>query len=448
MARRLMPPAAARVVASSRAPVIALVLILGFSFAARVLHINAPCQSPCKKAAQHTLIFDEAFYVNAARAIARVHQPSNSPYAGSPAGKDPNAEHPQLAKLVIAGGIEVFGDSAWGWRIGSVLFSLIAMIALYALVTGVGGSRWLAVGTVGVMALDNLALVHGRIATLDIYVLALMLVAAALYVRNRAALAGLALGVGACMKVVALYLLVALVLYELARAVLARGQSGSHLRAARDAAKPVVYCAAATAVAFFGLLWVLDLLFPAWDPGSHTTYAGNPFSHFGHMVKFAELLKANSKHPGISSTPLQWLIDRRPIHYATTAVTVTKSAAGHVVSRQVTTTIDFLGEINPFVIFLAVPSLILALAFAWRFGDRVALLGVSWTLGTYAPFLVQSEILHRTSYLFYMLIVMPGIYVMTARVLSPRYAPKIAVFVWAGLLVYGFVHLYPLRTVL
>ena len=442
----------------------ALAVILCFAVATRLIHINQPCGSPCKTAGQHTLIFDEAFYVNAARAIAEVHQPGNSPYAGSPSGKDPNAEHPQLAKIVMAGGIELFGDGAWGWRLGSVLFSLIAMGALYALVRGAGGSPWLGVGAVGVMALDNLALVHGRIATLDIYVVAMMLVAAAFYVRRRPVLAGVALGIGACMKAVAFYLLVAFLAYEalvVARALWSRRRAadGDTVSAAGEVAlsasrttvvelKALVLCTVGTVVVFFALLWVLDLLVPAWDPGSHKTYGGNPFSHFAHMVKFAELLKANSKHPGISSTPLQWLIDQRRIHYATTAVTVSKLVAGRTVSSRVTTTIDFLGEINPFIIFVAVPALILSLWVAWRQRDRVALVGASWALGTYGPFFVQSEIGNRTSYLFYMLIVMPGIYLMSARLFSPRYTPKLAMVVWAGLLVYGFVHLYPFRTLL
>ncbi len=203
-----------------------------------------------------------------------------------------------------------------------------------------------------------------------------------------------------------------------------------------------------TAAVFFGLLWLLDLLVPAWDPGSHTTYAGSPFSHFSHMVKFAELLKANAKHPGISSTPLQWLVNKRSINYATTAVTVTKSAHGLVVSRKVITTIAFRGEINPFIIFLAIPALLISVGLAWWRQDRLALLGACWAVGTYIPFFVQSEILHRTSYLFYMLIVMPGIYLMTARVFASALVPKIFALAWTGLLIYGFVHLYPFRTLL
>ena len=195
--------------------------------------------------------------------------------------------------------------------------------------------------------------------------------------------------------------------------------------------RPLLASVLGTSIVFFGLLWALDVLVPAWDPGSKTTYAGSPFTHFGHIVHFANLLKANLKHPGISSTPLQWLIDKRTINYATTAVTVTKSVSGLVVSRQVVTTIAFRGEVNPFIIFLTLPALAISIYLAgWR-RDRVALFAACWTVGTYAPFFFASEILNRTSYLFYILIVMPGIYVMEARVFSSRLVPRIFALAWA-----------------
>ena len=60
------------------------------------------------------------------------------------------------------------------------------------------------------MAADNLLLVHGRIGTLDIYAVAAMIWAAALYLRGRPVLAGVVIGVGACVKEVAPYVLLVL----------------------------------------------------------------------------------------------------------------------------------------------------------------------------------------------------------------------------------------------
>jgi predicted membrane-bound dolichyl-phosphate-mannose-protein mannosyltransferase len=428
-----------RLLSDRRAPLVALAAILALSLAARVVQIDEPCQSPCATPGEHTLIFDEAFYVNAARVIAGIHPPTSAAYAHAPLHDDPNAEHPQLAKLVIAGGIELFGDNAWGWRVGSVLFGLIALGALYALVRGAGGSPWLGAGAVAVMALDNLTLVHGRIATLDIYAVALMLVAGALYVRRRPWLAGFALGVGACMKVVALYLLVALALYE-AVLMLQAGAGDRRLVQLR----PLLACVLASSVAFFGLLWLLDLLVPAFDPGPGKLYAGSPVTHFSHMITYAASLKTTSHARGIASSPWQWLIDQKPIDYA--RVAVNELSGGRIVASHAT--IDFRGEMNPFIIFVALPALAVGGVSAWRSRDRVAVLGASWAVGTYVPFLVQGEIAHRISYIFYMLVVMPGVYLLAARLFSPRNVPRIATVVWGALLVYGFVRLYPLRTLL
>jgi predicted membrane-bound dolichyl-phosphate-mannose-protein mannosyltransferase len=162
------------------------------------------------------LVFDEVYYVNAARVIDGYAVPAGQHYEGAPSGEDPNSEHPQLAKLFIAGSMRVFGDNYVGWRFPSLVFGSIALLLIYLLVRGVGGSPWLSVGTTALMALDNLLMVHSRIATLDIFVLTFMLASACLYVRGRYWTAGIMLGVGACAKLVAPDLLLVFAVLEVA----------------------------------------------------------------------------------------------------------------------------------------------------------------------------------------------------------------------------------------
>ncbi|HEY7933537.1 MAG TPA: glycosyltransferase family 39 protein, partial [Solirubrobacteraceae bacterium] len=126
-------------VASDRLFVIGvLAVVMLISLCLRLVDVGYPCTGSCRGVRSHTLIFDENYYVNAARVIDGINPPKGAPYHGAPRGDDPNAEHPQLAKLVIAGGIRLFGDGPWGWRVGSVLFGLIAMVALYGLVRASG----------------------------------------------------------------------------------------------------------------------------------------------------------------------------------------------------------------------------------------------------------------------------------------------------------------------
>ena len=419
-----------------------LVVILACSLAARAFHLGEPCSTPCRNGDSHGLIFDEAYYVNAARVIAGIHPPSGASYATAPLHKDPNAEHPQLAKLIMAGGIDLLGDNPWGWRIGSIIFGLIAIGAFYALVRAAGGSSWLGVGAAAVMAMDNLMVIHGRIATLDIYFVALALVAAALYVRGWALAGGIMLGVAACMKLVALDVIPALVVLEATVVLWARGRSPGVRRTLRARAVPVLIMLVATAGTLLLGVWVMDLLVPAYDPGTHVTYAGSPFTHIGHMLSYAAQLKAIPNATGISSTPWQWLVNQVPMDYS--RVAVNSVVAGKIVASRAVFAAR--GEINPFVIFMAIPALFAAVAAAWYERDRVAAVGAAWCLGTFIPFVIQAEAFDRISYLYYMLLVMPGIYLITARLFSPSRVPRAATLGWAMALVYSFIDLYPIRS--
>ena len=135
-------------------------------------------------------------------------------------GTDPNAEHPQLVKLIMAGAIELFGDGPFAWRIGSLLAGSIALLGMFALVRAAGGGPWTALGAATLMACDNLLLIHGRIGTLDIYAVAAMIWALTLYLRGSPLAAAVVLAIGSACKLVAPYLLAVLVLLELGRVIL------------------------------------------------------------------------------------------------------------------------------------------------------------------------------------------------------------------------------------
>jgi dolichyl-phosphate-mannose--protein O-mannosyl transferase len=433
---------ARRMLADPRAPRIALALIFALSLTARAFELGKPCANPCKRGSDHSLIFDEAYYVNAARVIAGIRPPSGETYSDAPLGKDPNAEHPQLAKLVIAGGIDLLGDGPWGWRAGSIVFGLIAIVAMYALVRAAGGGPWLAVGAAGVMALDNLMLVHGRIATLDIFAVALMLISAALYLRERALLAGLVLGVAGCMKLVALLLVGVLVLLEAVRVIWDRRDGRAIGRSVRARGMPLAIAGATGAATLVLGVWLLDALVPAYDPGTQATYAGDPFAHIGHMLSYAAKLKAVPNATGISSTPWQWLLNQKVIDYS--RVAVNQLSGGHIVASKALFAAK--GEMNPFVIFLAIPALFAAAAATWRERDLPAAVGLSWCIGTFVPFAIESQIFDRISYLYYMLIVLPGVYLVTTLLFAPSRIARAATIGWVAALIYSFIDLYPVRS--
>jgi len=384
------------------------------------------------------LIFDEAYYVNAARIILHLHVAPGDHYAGSTPGLDPNQEHPPLAKLLIALGMRLFGDGALGWRILPLVFGSLALLAMYWVVRAAGGGSWLALGAAALMAADNLSLVHGRIATLDVFVVVFMLAAVALYLHDRPVLAGAVLGVGCCTKLVAPYTLFALALLEAGR-VLLRPREGetTRRRAAVERLAPLATCAAATMLVYLGVLYGLDHFY--------STYA-NPLVHTRAMFDYAAKLTNPNGPEGIASYPWQWLLNQEPINYYTVNTNV--MSGGKVIATH--PVVAFQGLMNPAIILLGLPGLFLALHSARRRGDDVSLLALAWFLGTYLPFVVAAaplgSHLNRISYLYYMVIVLPAVYVAVARLLSHPGLPRAVLGGYVAILGYWFEALYPFRT--
>jgi hypothetical protein len=457
----------------SGSPVALLAVVCVLSLGARVAWLGGPCRAPCVTASDHVLIFDEDYYVNAARAIAGIRPATGSPYDTTPLGDDGNSEHPQLAKLVIAGSIELLGDGPLAWRLGSLVAGAIAILGMFALVRAAGGGPWVALGAAALMAADNLMLVHGRIGTLDVYALAAMVWGAALYVGGRPLLAGVVIGVGACAKEVAPYVLIVLALLEALRLVpgfrLGRGPAGERpsLPASAGAgAWRLIRCGVAAFGSFVGLLWLMGLVAPPYNPETGKRVSGGPFGHISHILDYASHQTSPHGPRGIASYPWGWLGDYKPITYLNVNPSRPTSGLEHVHPA-----VHFLGMISPPILLAGLLGVGLA---AWRVvrgragggsgaegrgSDRaegrasgsppparsseIPILSLAWFAGTYVPFVLLSLIWQRTSYIYYMLIVMPGLYVAASwLMLGTRRLGRLKV-AWVAGVVVAVVVMYP-----
>ncbi|MHB8658866.1 MAG: glycosyltransferase family 39 protein [Solirubrobacteraceae bacterium] len=435
-------------------PLLLLLAISLASLGARTAWLGAPCRSPCRSAGAHLLIFDETYYVNAARVIAGVSPPAGQHYARTPLGEDPNSEHPQLAKLVIAGSIELLGDGPLAWRGPSVLLGSLALLGVFALARAAGAGRWPAAAGAVLMASDNLVLVHGRIATLDIYVLTAMIWAVVLYLRGRPLSGGAVLGVGACCKLVAPYALLTLVMLEALRIW---GRPPAELAASwRPAVRRLASFLLSGAAVLLAGLAILDAVAPPYDPGARRPVAGGPFAHLSHMVSYAATQRSPHGPHGIASYPFDWLVDYKPIVYLNINPAIPSPGFGHTYPQT-----DFLGMISPPIMLLATPALLLAGSGWWRRRRRVrpepqdpagppdwqlgelAIVGLAWFLGTFLPFLAVALLWQRTSYLYYMVIVMPGIYLSVVALIVGLRRYRRWLVAWLIALLAAAVLMYP-----
>src|SRR4051794_16087549 len=138
-------------------PTILFGLLLIFSLVTRLIWLDIPTKGT---------IFDETYYVNAARVTLGYDVRGGGKYGARAKSLAPNEEHPPLGKLLIAGSMVAFGDNGIGWRIPSVIAGMLVLMALWLTILAAGGSKWLALLAVFLVSLDNLSMVHGRIAVL------------------------------------------------------------------------------------------------------------------------------------------------------------------------------------------------------------------------------------------------------------------------------------------
>ncbi|PZS18297.1 MAG: hypothetical protein DLM54_08530 [Acidimicrobiales bacterium] len=414
-----------RLLVQPHAPLVGLALVSLASLASRAAWLGNPGRA---------VVGDEVTYVNVARTILGIPVAPGSLTLFNPAayrvGLDVNTPHPPLAKLLIAGSMKLFGDNPVGWRLPSRILGSAAIVALYWLVRSANGSSWLALGAASLMAVDNLFLVYGRTATIEIFAIPFMLVGTALYLRGRPIVAGLALGIGTLTKEVGVLALFVLGVMEVLRLALPQTvHVGERRRSFVKPLRALALCGAVTVVSYLGPLGAMDAQFSRFhNPITHTEFM------FGfHKVYAPSLVEPSSSagyHLAQPSSPLEWLVNRKVVPLYWYPVPIQDAR------------ILFLSEMNPMIIGFALAGLLWATYTAWLRRDQVSFLIVAWCLGTFLPFLVVST---RVGYLYYLLAVLPGICLGVVRLLGSSVVPRPLVVVYCVPLAFFAWYLYPFR---
>ncbi|MEI4273095.1 phospholipid carrier-dependent glycosyltransferase [Klenkia sp. LSe6-5] len=123
------------------------------------------------------LLFDEAYYPPEANEVLEWGYEYNRGYTF--------IVHPPLGKLLIAGGIKVFGNDSLGWRFPSLVAGTVAVVVLTRLARRLTGSTLLGLVAGLLMALDGFAFTVGRIGLLDVFLQVFVVCAVACLVVDR-----------------------------------------------------------------------------------------------------------------------------------------------------------------------------------------------------------------------------------------------------------------------
>ena len=248
-----------------------------------------------------TFIFDEVYYVDGARDLLKfgVEVSGNSPEF---------IVHPPIGKWLIAGGIQVFGDNAFGWRFATALAGSLMILLIALIAHRLFRNQLLTALASALMAVDGLALVHSRTALLDNFLALFILAAAYFFLRRQYWWTSLALGLALGTKWSAVYFIAIFGMIALYRAF--THHSGRALirptleRISQFALLPaLIYCASWIGWFISGRGWARD-------------YSSNIVSSFIHyhqqILGFHTSL--TEKHT-YEANPWSWLIMGRPTSF-------------------------------------------------------------------------------------------------------------------------------------
>ncbi len=140
---------------------LAVALILLVSTALRLWQLSTPAE----------MMFDEIYYAKDGKAIVDGRVGTDGQYRWA-AGDEVSWPHPEMGKFAIAGGILLFGDRSFGWRLPAVIAGVALLACVYPLGRRLGLSPPWALLALLFAAADPLGVAQSRIATLDIFIAA------------------------------------------------------------------------------------------------------------------------------------------------------------------------------------------------------------------------------------------------------------------------------------
>jgi 4-amino-4-deoxy-L-arabinose transferase-like glycosyltransferase len=179
-------------------------------------YLSCPSSASSGASYEYGCIMDEVYYVPEAMGmLAGQHCSTAVPNC--------HMEHPPLSPALIAAGMALFGEfNALGWRIMPVLLGTSSILVLFGIAWKLSGSRRIACYSAVLLALDVMFFTQSSAALLDIPMIFFGLLALLVYVWNlrlwkldRYVLAGIMLGLAGLAKETAVFMLMAVLTYNL-----------------------------------------------------------------------------------------------------------------------------------------------------------------------------------------------------------------------------------------
>ena len=379
--------------------------VLAFAALTRFINLGRPGE----------LVFDEVYYVDGAR-----------DFLASGVELDKGAAefivHPPVGKWAIALGIQIFGDTPFGWRFSAALVGLLSVALIFFITRKLFHSYFLSLTAALLISFDGLHLVMSRTALLDIFLSFFILLAFYLLITDRLWLAGIVMGLALGTKWSALYVLAALGLYLL-------------IRDRKFLVTPIQ----------FGVvpLFVYVTSWTGWflsNNGWSRDHSANPLISWLHyhreMLNFHTGLTTEHSY---EASAWNWLILGRPTSFFYESP---KGCGSDSCSQEV------LAIGTPFLWWFGLISIFVAIGYFIYRRERSAGLILMFLLASYLPWLAFPE---RTTFFFYSIafepfLILAIIYVISKALEKPELQSERQKYVVAGvaLIALCFAYFFPL----
>ena len=119
-------------------------------------------------------IFDEVYHSFTAREYLHNRKEAWEWWTTPPKGVAYEWTHPPVAKYGMVGGMLLFGENSFGWRVGSAVAGVISIYGLYLLVLTLTKNRLAALLSAFLVSIEGLHLSQSRIGMNDMYMLAFL----------------------------------------------------------------------------------------------------------------------------------------------------------------------------------------------------------------------------------------------------------------------------------
>ena len=379
---------------------LASLILMLLIFSSRLAIVNYPKPVIGEGYYDTGFVFDESYYVKAARKM----------LVGEPA----NDEHPPLSKAFIMLGMMLFGDKPLGWRIFPILASSISIVLVYGITLLICKKKSSSFIAAMLFATDIMAFNIGQIAMLDAPSMMFVLAGSILLLRKRHDLGSLFFGLASLCKLNSVLPVAGIVLF-LVFTRYARHEKKSHyLRANALLIGRVFFIGF---VSFLIGVWVYDAGYGVFD--------NNPISHLSFMYSYHTSHSYESAED--VALPLDWINPLNPFSPAEYHVTTVREISNSGGLREYHP-IAYYGIYSPlwWSIWIVVPISLMEILrnISENKEQGIGLFTFSWVVVNFFPYVLFAYVMKRWVYPFYFYASLLGLYIGLSHYMNSSRLPK------------------------